>query len=162
VTKVYISFGSNIGNRKENIKRALQLMGEHPNIKITRVSSLYETEPWGKKEQEWFLNGVVEILTSLPPKELLRVLQSIERRIGRKGEERWSQRMIDLDIILFNNLVIENEGLKIPHPLFHNRNFVLVPLFELAPKLLHPSLNKTVEEILSESKDRCEVKRWRG
>jgi 2-amino-4-hydroxy-6-hydroxymethyldihydropteridine diphosphokinase len=160
--RAYISFGSNIGDRNGNIRMALELIGEHPNIEIERVSSIYETEPFGRKDQRWFLNGVVEITTSLSPEELLIELQDIEIRLGRKREERWGPRRIDLDIILFDNLIIEGEDLKIPHPGLHNRRFVLTPLVELAPRLLHPRLNKTIEELLLEVGDRCEVKMWQG
>jgi 2-amino-4-hydroxy-6-hydroxymethyldihydropteridine diphosphokinase len=160
--RAYISFGSNIGDRNGNIRMALELIGEHPNIEIERVSSIYETEPFGRKDQRWFLNGVVEITTSLSPEELLIELQDIEIKLGRKREERWGPRRIDLDIILFDNLIIEGEDLKIPHPGLHNRRFVLTPLVELAPRLLHPRLNKTIEELLLEVGDRCEVKMWQG
>lgn len=160
--RAYISFGSNLGKREENIKNAIWLMSEDPNITIKKVSSIYETEPFGKKDQGWFLNGVLEILTKFPPYDLLMVLEDIERRLGRKRSIKWGPRTIDLDILLFGKELIETPNLKVPHPGLHQRNFVLVPLAEIAPTLIHPRLKKTIEELLLESDDMCEVRRWEG
>lgn len=159
--EVYISFGSNLGEREKNIKRALELIEMDPNIIIEEISSIYETEPFGKKDQEWFLNGVVKVRTFHPPQVLLGVLQDIEKRIGRRREKKWGPRKIDLDLLLFDNECIDTKLLKIPHPYLHKRRFVLVPLAEIAQDLFHPRLKKRIEELLLETKDTCEVRRWR-
>ncbi|MEW5767827.1 MAG: 2-amino-4-hydroxy-6-hydroxymethyldihydropteridine diphosphokinase [bacterium] len=146
----FISFGSNEGDRAKNIEQAIERLTHHPEIQVKRKSSLYETAPVGYLDQPWFLNGVVEIETGLAPLELLDTLKLIEKQAGRKEEGiRWGQRVIDLDIILYNFLVIDTPKLTIPHPRAHQRAFVLLPLAELAPGLLYPGLGKTVQELAS-------------
>lgn len=157
--KVYISFGSNLGDREENIKKAIELIGESPEIRIEKASSFYETEPVGDKAQDWFLNGVLEIETQLLPEELLSVLQEIEKELGRMREIVHGPRTIDLDILLFNDRIVDTPRLKIPHPLMYERNFVLIPLAEIVPEARHPVLGKSIEELLLESPDESEVRR---
>lgn len=158
--RIYISSGSNLGDREENLKRAFELIGENPEIKITNTSLFYETEPIGDKDQDWFLNGVLEIQTSLLPEELLGILQGIEEGLGRTRGLKGSPRTIDLDILLFGNQVVDLPRLKIPHPELYKRNFVLIPLAEIAPEITHPIFNKTIEELLWECPDTSEVRRW--
>jgi len=144
---VYIGIGSNLGDRKKNCFRAIELLQEK-GINVTKSSSLYETEPWGVKNQPRFINMAIEIETKLKPKKLLRILKDIEREMGRNESTKWSQRIIDLDILLFDNIVLNEDNLKIPHPLMHERDFVLIPLCEIAPHLKHPVLKLTVEELM--------------
>jgi len=147
----YIGIGSNLGNRQENCFRAVEIL-EKRGIKVQKKSSLYETEPWGVKDQPRFINMVVQIETTLEPNDLLRLLKAIEREIGRQDSFRWGPRMIDLDILLFNALVLNEENLQIPHPCLHEREFVLRPLNEIAPDIIHPvfhmSINKLTQNML--------------
>ena len=145
--KVYLGLGSNLGERKKNIETSLALLMENPSIKIKKVSSLIETEPEGIKKQPFFLNGVAEIETDLSPSLLLKLLKSIEKALGRKTVRRWGPRIIDLDILLYGDLIIDDDNLKIPHPLLTERNFVLAPLKEIAPEAIHPILGKKIQEI---------------
>lgn len=133
----YIGLGSNLGDREKNIAKAINLLKQVKRIKVRKVSSLHETEPEGCKEQNKFLNGALELETSLSPRELLRVLQGIERKLGRKRVIKWGPRTIDLDILLYGDLKIDEENLKIPHPQMEKRDFVLIPLEEISPQLAH-------------------------
>ena len=162
-TTVYLSLGSNLGDRLENLRRACAAM-EACGIRIRRASSVYETEPVDVLDQAWFLNCVVEVETTLPPGPLLKELQEIERELGRervrpKGPQAKSPRTIDLDILLYGDSVIGDESLVVPHPRLHDRRFVLEPLRELAPALQLPLLCRTVEEIFGELRDSSEVRR---
>lgn len=133
--KVYLGLGSNIGNRENNLKEAINLISQNRNIKVNKISSLYETEPIGFKEQDWFLNMVIEIETSLKPRELLKYLLDVEKRMGRIREIKWGPRIIDIDILIYNEAVIMDEDLKIPHPRICERAFVLIPLIEINPDI---------------------------
>lgn len=147
--RCFIGLGSNIEPRGKYIQRALDLLAEIPQIRIEKVSSLYETLPEGPlKSQDKFLNGVVEILTSLGPFQLLDVLQQIEDRLGRKREIFWGPRTIDLDILLYEDKIISTDRLVVPHPLMHVRRFVMLPLAEIAPDVVHPILMMTARTIL--------------
>lgn len=145
----YLCLGSNSGDRLKLIEQAVSLLGLAENIKIIRTSALYETEPWGVKEQNWFLNMAVEIKTSLNPQDLLLKCLSIEKMLGRnrENEQRWCERTIDIDIIFYDREVLETEILTLPHPRMHQRAFVLVPLLELIPDFVHPLLNKSVSQL---------------
>ncbi|NCO67173.1 MAG: 2-amino-4-hydroxy-6-hydroxymethyldihydropteridine diphosphokinase [Nitrospirae bacterium CG_4_10_14_0_8_um_filter_41_23] len=146
---VYIGIGSNLGNRQENCLRAIELLQEK-GIIVTKRSSLYETEPWGVKDQPLFINMAIEIETGLKPEELLRMLKDTEREMGRKDSSKWGPRIIDLDILLFDNIVLNNKNLKIPHPLMHERDFVLRPLCEIAPDIKHPLLKLSIGDLLQQ------------
>ncbi|MBI5234799.1 MAG: 2-amino-4-hydroxy-6-hydroxymethyldihydropteridine diphosphokinase [Deltaproteobacteria bacterium] len=143
--RVFISIGSNAGDREANCLKAVELLGA--NVRKARVvkrSSLYETEPWGLIDQEKFINSVVEMSTALEPDALLEFLKSIESTMGRRITRRWGERIIDLDIIFYGGLVYNGTELVIPHPFVHERAFVLVPLEEIAPEFVHPVSGKTV------------------
>ena len=144
---VYLGIGSNLGNRAANLRMALRYLP--PLARVEEVSSLYETAPLGGEEQPPFYNAVCRISTGLGPEALLRHLKQIEFAIGRRPGPRWGPRPIDLDILLCGDRVLAREGLVVPHPLLAERAFVLVPLAELSPHLLHPVLEKPVGELLS-------------
>lgn len=144
---VYIAFGSNLADRNKNIQAAISLLNSRPGIKISKISSIIETEPQGGPAQGKFLNGAIEIKTDLRPKALLSVLQDIENQLGRKRTTENAPRVIDLDIIFYADRIIDNPGLKIPHPRMHKRQFVLEPLREIAAGFIHPVLNKKIEDL---------------
>ena len=146
---VYIGIGSNLGNREENCQKAIALLIEK-NIKITKRSSLYETEPWGAKEQPGFINMAVEIETNLEPGVLLKTIKEIESSMGRRKGMRWGPRVIDLDILLYDEHVIKTHELEIPHPGIKDREFVLKPLSEIAPDKIHPIFKKSIKTLLIE------------
>lgn len=148
MTTAFLSLGSNLGDRLGNLKRAVEKIKEPSQIMVTKVSPVYETEPVGRENQGWFLNLVLQVETSLEPFALLERLSSIEDQMGRKREKRWGSRNIDLDILLYDTRMVNSERLTIPHPRMHERRFVLVPLAQIAPKLLHPRLKKNIEELL--------------
>lgn len=143
----YLGIGSNLGERRNNCLIALRLLAEK-GIIIRKASSFYETEPWGIKEQPDFINMAAEVETDLPPDELHKVIKGIEREMGRKETFRWGPRIIDIDILLYNDMIYESADLRIPHPLMHEREFVLEPLSEIAPERVHPLLKKTIIELL--------------
>lgn len=146
----YIAFGSNMGDRNKNIDKALEYLKELDGITVKRVSSIYETQPVGGPQQSAFLNGVMEIETMLLPDELLDRLKGIEARLGRVKTQENSPRPIDLDIIFYQDIVIDGERIRIPHPRMQEREFVLRGLCEIAPDFLHPRLNKTVKQLYEE------------
>jgi len=144
---VFIGIGSNIGNKEENIRKAIGLIKE--KCKILRISSLYETEPIGFKKQDWFLNCAIEIETEFEPLELLNFLQSIEKKMGRVKTIKNGPRIIDLDILFYDNKIINEKGLAVPHPRLHERLFVLEPLKEICSDFVHPVLKKSISELHS-------------
>ena len=157
MVEVFIALGSNIGDREANIKTALELLKQQ--VKIIKTSNLYETKPMYIEKQEWFLNGAAKIETELPPKELLALLKKIEKKLGRKPVERNGPRIIDLDILFYNNQVIYEGDLQIPHPKMEERAFVLVPLSEIAGDLIHSTKGKTIRELLADLHyDKSEIK----
>ena len=145
----YIGFGSNIGDRLVHIQNAIQTLSKTEGITLQKISSLYKTDPVGYEAQAQFLNGVAAIHTTLSPLSLLHTLKDIETAIGRKHRIRWGPREIDLDILIYGDLCVQTEKLIIPHPEMHLRGFVLVPLAEIAPNLVHPVFQETIQTILN-------------
>ncbi|MBI5969554.1 MAG: 2-amino-4-hydroxy-6-hydroxymethyldihydropteridine diphosphokinase [Deltaproteobacteria bacterium] len=149
----FISIGSNTGDKSFNCRKAIERLSENPAIAVVKKSSFYDTPPWGYKDQPSFVNAAIEITTSLSPGELLENLKTIESGMGRVETLRWGPRVVDLDLIFYNGLIMESETLTLPHPLAHERAFVLAPLLEIAPEFVHPVLKKTVSELLAGLKD---------
>lgn len=143
---VFIGIGSNLGNRQENCLEAIRLL-KNRGVKVTKQSSMIETEPWGVTEQPHFINLAIEAGTDLGPEEFLLLLKNIERAMGREKTAHWGPRVIDLDILLYDDRIIDSADLKIPHPHLHERDFVLVPLMEIAPEKIHPVMNKRISEL---------------
>jgi 2-amino-4-hydroxy-6-hydroxymethyldihydropteridine diphosphokinase len=157
---IYLSLGSNLGERDRNISSAIAELSER-QVRVVRASPLYETEPVDLREQPWFLNGVVEVEWDGEPEKLLETLQDIERRLGRMRRVRNGPRLIDMDILFFGARAMQLPQLEIPHPRLADRRFVLVPLNGLAPALRHPVRHATVAELLSQTADRSAVRLWR-
>lgn len=175
---VYLSLGSNIGNRLKNIQKAIKLL-KKSGFDIIETSSIYETSPYGVTDQPDFLNLALKGETKFSPEELLKEIKRIEKEIGRKPSREWGPRAIDIDILFYNKEIINipelqpvrsklpkatatpsvgtSNGLKIPHPQLHKRKFVLIPLKEIAPRLVHPVLKKTVSQILKDAGDKGRV-----
>lgn len=149
---VYLCLGSNMGDRFNLLQSAVNLFSLSDTCNIIRASALYETEPWGYKAQEWFLNIVLEVKTSLNPEELLSKCQEIENFLGRDRtcEVRWGERVMDADILFYDKQIIGTPNLIIPHKHLHKRAFVLVPLLELIPDFIHPVLNKSISTLYDE------------
>ena len=156
---IYLSIGSNLGDRAANLQQALKALPE-VGVRVLRCSSFYETEPVDFLEQPWFLNCVVEAETSLEPSRLLEELQGIERNMGSRKLVPRGPRIIDLDVLFYGADVIRSAGMEIPHPRLAQRRFVLVPLAELALEFRHPILQKTAGELLAASDDRSAVRIW--
>lgn len=154
---VYIGIGSNLGNKIENCLNALKAISEFTAIKM--VSSFYETDPVGREDQPKFINAVARVKTTLSHHKLLDSLKTVERQMGRKNGRRWVPRIIDLDVLFYENLVMESEKLTIPHKELHKRKFVLKPLCEIEPDLEHPVLRQTVSKMLTNLKDNKKVKK---
>jgi 2-amino-4-hydroxy-6-hydroxymethyldihydropteridine diphosphokinase len=155
----YIGIGSNLGTSGENCVEAIEKISTNDHIKIISKSSFYKTAPIGDIEQDWFINSVIRVDTKLNPKELLLTLLNIESEMGRIRKEKWGPRLIDLDLLFYDKLILNQEGITLPHPEMQKRNFVLVPLNEISESLTHPILKKTVKTLLQESSDDTEVKK---
>jgi len=148
----YLSLGSNVGDREEYIEQAITLLRETPGIKVIRRSSNYETQPQGNKNQPLFINAAVEISTHYSPQTLLELLQGFEDTLGRDRSIEWGPRTIDIDILLYGDEIVSDDNLTIPHPLMHERLFVLEPLAEIAPNVKHPVLERTIKDLYNEKK----------
>ncbi|KJS15081.1 MAG: 2-amino-4-hydroxy-6-hydroxymethyldihydropteridine pyrophosphokinase [Peptococcaceae bacterium BRH_c4b] len=153
---VYIGLGSNLGDKEENIRFALNMIAETPGVNISGVAPLYKTAPVGMEQQDWFLNTVVEVSTDLAPLELLHKLQEIENRMGRVRKVHWGPRIIDLDLLLYGDEAIDIPGLTVPHPMMGERAFVLVPLAHLNPDLVLPGWGG-VAELAVEMSERQQI-----
>jgi len=156
---VYLGLGSNIGDREKNLREAIRLL-EESGVKVTKISSLYETEPVDYLDQPWFLNAVLEANTELPADKLLAVLRGIEAQMGSKKAIAKGPRLIDLDILLYGDAAIDTPDLQVPHPRMLQRNFVLVPLAEIAPALRHPSWHAAASALLAHSPDKSVVRKF--
>lgn len=155
--KVYLLLGSNMGDRKAYLLQAKELLSKNAGT-IDRKSLIYEADAWGHKEQDPFLNQVVCISTDQTPAQLLGTILDLELQMGRQRYDKWHQRIIDIDILFYADLIVDEKDLNIPHPHISERRFTLVPLVELAPNLVHPECNKTVKELLEECSDPLSVK----
>jgi 2-amino-4-hydroxy-6-hydroxymethyldihydropteridine diphosphokinase len=147
----YISTGSNMGEKHDNCLKALAALGRTDTVTVESISRFYLTEPMEYEDQPWFVNAAAKVRTSLGPADLLALLKSFEIKYGRKENGiRFGPRPLDFDIIFFNDLIIETEKLIVPHPRMHNREFVLRPINDLAPELIHPVFNKSISQLLDE------------
>lgn len=155
--RVYLGLGSNVGDRLTNLNKALQELEKI--VKVLNVSSVYETEPWGVKDQERFYNTVIEIETDLYPQDLLTRLQQIETKLGRKKDSHMQARTIDIDILLYHGWSYETNRIAVPHPELERRRFVLEPISEIAPLAVHPILGRTMISLLRHCRDKSLVMR---
>ena len=155
--KIYLGLGSNVGNREKNMVSAIEYL-EKAGVKIMRRSHLYETEPVGFTDQDWFLNMVVEGETEFEPPELAEILSGVEKKVGRTKTFKWGPRVIDIDLLFYGNRLVHSKNLTVPHKHLHERQFVLKPLFELVPRLVHPGLKKTIRQLLNECPDTAIVR----
>ncbi len=158
MNKAYLLTGGNLGDRQQYLATARQFINQQCGT-IAVASSLYETAAWGNTDQPAFLNQAIEITTTLTARQLIRRILKIEKQMGRVRQEKYGPRVIDIDILLFNNEKYNYPFLKLPHPEMQNRRFALLPLAEIAPDIIHPVMNKTVTELLKECKDELQVSR---
>lgn len=149
----YIAFGSNLGDKAANCHRGIEAIGETEGCAIEAESPLYKTEPIYLESQDWFLNGVVKICTDLAPEHLLARLKQIEYEMGRRPGARFGPRILDLDILFYDDRVLRAGELEIPHPNLHERRFVLRPLCDIAPELMHPVIGRNIKSLLSDLND---------
>ncbi len=157
----YLCLGSNQGDRLEFLRQAVRDIGESDGISVEKVSPIYQTQPVKIQDRSWFLNQVIEVQTSLDPFLLLDRLLAIENQMGRKREIESGSRNIDLDILLFDDRIVRTDRLIIPHPRMHQRKFVLVPLYRIAPEFCHPVLKKTVRQLLQTCEDSSAVRPYK-
>jgi 2-amino-4-hydroxy-6-hydroxymethyldihydropteridine diphosphokinase len=153
---IFLLLGTNLGNRLENIQKAIAEIESRIGLVIAR-SKVYQTAPWGRTGQPDFFNQVIQLSSDLPPYDLLSAIQQIEKKLGRQRDQRWGARTIDIDILFFNDEIIESPNLTIPHPAMEQRRFTLVPLAEMAPFLRHPKSHKTMVELLKGCLDPLKV-----
>lgn len=155
---VFLGLGTNLGDRLKNINDALEKIKKRKEIKFICSSSIYETEPWGIKQQNYFLNLVIKLETDFYPQELFEFAKKCEKEIGRKKRVKWQEREIDIDILFYGDLIINDTELTIPHKEIVNRKFVLIPLNEIAGDFIHPVLKKKIKLLLQNTKDTSDVK----
>jgi 2-amino-4-hydroxy-6-hydroxymethyldihydropteridine diphosphokinase len=158
--EVYLLFGSNMGDRVANIENAVTHL-EKSGILPIKLSSWYQTEPWGNREQAKFINRAGQFRAKVSPGELMRLILKTEHEMGRRRTKKWEPRIIDVDILLFADRIIVQKNLQVPHPEMEKRKFALVPLSEIAPGLLHPSLKKNIKQLLAECVDTMSVELFR-
>lgn len=162
MAEVFLSLGSNLGDRLGYLSSAIKEIQNLEEIRILKFSSVYKTQPWGKEQQNEFLNAVLKIYTKLKPAELLRKLKTIEQILGRKNNGKWGSREIDIDILFYDDLIISSKDLIIPHPEIPNRKFVLVPFNEVEPNFIHPILKKSISDLLKTTKDKLKCELYLG
>ena len=155
----YVGLGSNIENRLEYLKKATREIDNNENCKVIKLSSIYESKPFGEKNQANFLNAVAKIETNLSPQEFFRLIKKIERKLGRKETYKWGPREIDIDLLFYNDIVFSDENLTVPHPGISQRDFVITPLMEIAPMLFHPVLKQKISDIYISESDRNIIRR---
>jgi 2-amino-4-hydroxy-6-hydroxymethyldihydropteridine diphosphokinase len=160
MTTIYLSLGSNKGDRAQYIARAIAALAER-GVNVIQESSLYETEPVETSSKTWFLNCVIKAETKLLPPQLMRTLLDIERSLGRRRRVLRGPRVIDMDVLLYDDRVVSTDQLEIPHPRITERRFVLVPFAEIAPETRHPIFKNTIAELLTKTPDRSEVRPYR-
>jgi 2-amino-4-hydroxy-6-hydroxymethyldihydropteridine diphosphokinase len=157
----YLLLGSNLGKRDQNLETALKHIHERIGT-VTKKSRIYQTEPWGERDQEDFLNQALEVDTKLKPKKILEKIAEIESLMDREETYKWGPREIDIDILTYGDEMISEMDLTIPHPFLHERRFTLIPLSELAPDLFHPIMGATILDLLLECEDTLDVKEYLG
>jgi 2-amino-4-hydroxy-6-hydroxymethyldihydropteridine diphosphokinase len=157
----YIGLGANEGDPRQQLQEAMTRLASAAEIELVKASSFYLNPPLGPPDQPWYINAVIQVRTRLTPEELLRVLHQVEDDLGRVRRERWGPRRIDLDLLLYNGVILSGADLYLPHPEMHIRSFVLVPLAEIAPQAWHPTLEKTASELLGnlDPDDRASLKK---
>lgn len=158
--KVYLILGGNLGDKFGNLQKAVERIGTHIG-EVVKISSVYETEAWGKTDQPSFLNLALIAETNLTPLKVLGEIHKIETLLGRKREEHWGARIIDIDILFYDNEIINLSNLMIPHAYITKRRFVLTPLLEIIPDFIHPVLKKTIKELYSGCEDNIGVKKYK-
>lgn len=154
---VWFSLGSNLGDRLSHLQAAVDALHDEKSIQVIRISPIYKTEAWGNTNQPDFFNCVIEARTNLAPEQVLTIILETERKLGRIRNERWGPRTIDIDILLMGQLTHTSDQLILPHPELHRRLFVLIPLADLSPDLLHPIEQKTIRDLVEQCTDRGEV-----
>jgi 2-amino-4-hydroxy-6-hydroxymethyldihydropteridine diphosphokinase len=157
-SNIFLGLGSNIDDRVKHLDTATSLIRSCADIKIIQSSLIYETEPWGIRNQKSFLNQVLKIQSSLSAPDLLTFVKDVEIKTGRIKSAKWHEREIDIDVLFYDNVIISTEKYKLPHGEIQNRKFVLIPMCEIAADFLHPVLNKSIKQLLEETKDISEVK----
>ncbi len=157
--RVFIGLGSNIGHRRSNCCKAAETLGEAISVKLTNMSHLYESAPWGVLGQRPFVNAVVEVRTTLGPLGLLVLLKGIERELGRGRGRRWGPRVIDLDLLFFGRRIVKGQTLTVPHARVHERGFALLPILDIAPDFIHPVFNVSMRGLYRRLRSRAAVKR---
>ncbi len=162
MSKIYLGLGSNVNDRITFINSAIKHVNKLSGCKVEQVSSFYESFPYGKTNQGNFINTVITVKTSIAPLDLFRLLKDIEIKTGRKQRGRWGPREIDIDILFYDNLILESNELTIPHNDLHNRGFVLMPLIELEPDIIHPKSKKLLKEYLDTNKENHILKIWKN